>query len=55
MADYIVLTAPTEKEARDKAADMIKNIDPYRQPSLYSVYQHLSGEWKAIVKQYGLD
>lgn len=55
MPDYIVLTAPTEAEARRKAQEMINKTDPYRQPSIYSCYQHVSGEWKVTVKVYGLD
>ena len=55
MAEYIVLTAPTEQEAKQKAQEMIKTIDPYRQPSLYSCYQHMSGDWKATVQVFGLD
>jgi hypothetical protein len=55
MAEYIVLTAPTEVEVKQKVQDTIKTIDPYRQPSLYSCYQHLSGEWRATIRVYGLD
>jgi hypothetical protein len=55
MSHYIVLTAPTETEAKQKAQEVIEKTDPYCQPSLYSCYQHVSGEWKATVKVYGLD
>jgi len=55
MAEYMVVTAPTEQEVRNKAAEEILRMDPYRQPSLYSVYQHVSGDWKATIQYYGLD
>jgi hypothetical protein len=55
MAEYIILTAPTEAEVKVKAQDLIKTIDPYRQPSVYSCYQHVSGDWKLTLKVYGLD
>lgn len=55
MPDYIIYTGKTRTEAEQKAQDAIKKIDPYRQPSLYSIYEHISGEWKAVVRQYGLD
>lgn len=54
-ATYIKVKAPTEKEAREKAQAMIKEIDYMRQPSLYSVQQDKEGNWEAIVKQWGLD
>ena len=55
MPEYIILHAPTEQEVRSKAAELIEKIDPYRQPSVYAVYQHVSGEWRATVQHYGLD
>jgi hypothetical protein len=55
VAENIILRAPTETEVRQKAQELVATIDPYRQPSIMSVYQHVSGDWVATIVHYGLD
>jgi hypothetical protein len=55
MADYIHIEAPTKAEAEAKAQEIIAKTDPYRQPQLYSLFEHISGCWKATVLIRGLD
>jgi ABC-type dipeptide/oligopeptide/nickel transport system ATPase component len=55
MSEMVLLHGNTEQEAKEKAEELIKTIDIYRQPSIVSVYPHISGGWIASVKYYGLD
>jgi hypothetical protein len=55
MSEYVHIEAPTKAEAEAKAQEIIAKTDPYRQPQLYSLFEHISGCWKATVLIRGLD
>ncbi len=55
MAEKVFLYGNTQEEVRKKADELIATIDPYRQPSIMSVYERTCGDWVATIVYYGLD